>query len=116
MNRFRFVPLSSRMCAASTSHRVVQDQCTALTADEVLRLVEAEGRHPPEGAEHLALVGRGQPVGVVLHERHVVAAGDLDQLFDVARDPGVVHGDDGLHPLVHRLLDVRGIEAEGQRR
>src|SRR5690242_16583557 len=87
--------------------RIVDQQCTALAAAEVLRLVEAEGGKGSEGAEVVSSVAPKEAVGVVLDDGKSVPARQSHDGVHLAADAGVVHDDDGTCSGRDKVLQAR---------
>ena len=78
---------------------VVGHHHAALSRREVLDGVEAEGGHVCDAADAAAAVHRSRRMARILDEQEAVPVGDRQQLVQIARDAGVVDGDDGLRSI-----------------
>src|SRR5947209_3498114 len=99
------------MCALDVG-LIVEHEGAALSADEVLRLVEAQCRAASERPEWTPAVRAEQAVSVVLDELGGPAEERVAEAVDVAADACVVHGHNRADALVHCRFDCRRVETE----
>ena len=73
-NWLRFVPFSRMISARSTNRGSLTQERAALAGDDVLRLVERQGRQVADAAERPAAVVGDEALGRVLDDHEVVPA------------------------------------------
>ncbi len=91
---------------------IVDQQGTALTAGDVLGLVETLRRHRAERAEVLALVLREQTVRIVLDQCQIVLRCEVRKYLHLACHPAVVHYAYCARLGRDRLLDERRVDVQ----
>jgi hypothetical protein len=91
---------------------IVEVECTALTARDVFRLMEAHRGHAPEGSERAITELSEQSVRVVLDEGDPTFRAQFSETVRLSCDSGVVNDADRLGPRRQRVNDSVKIDVE----
>ena len=92
--------------------RVVDEQCSTFTRNDVLRFVEALRGEVAERPQRLPMEGAEEPVRVVFDEPRAGRPRRGGECGEVHGDTGVVHDDDGACARRHEPRDVGGVDVE----